>query len=404
MLLDNVYLAGQNVPSKIRIDGKKIKAIEPATGQAQSEIGELSLKFNEPVIAFPGLINSHDHLDFNLFPALGHRNYSNYTEWGNDIHHQSANIIQEVQKVPLPIRTQWGVYKNLLNGITTVVNHGDKLDIPDALLHVYQDSFVLHSVQFEKNWKWKLNRPFRGSRPITMHVGEGTDDLASKEIDELIRWNLFKRKITGIHGVAMTGEQADHFNALVWCPASNYFLLNETAPVDELKEHTTIIFGTDSTLTASWNLWEHLRLAKQTGLVSDEELLKMLTTQPAAVWGFEHEGSISKDGYANIVVARNKSGKNNLKALWDINPQDILLVMYQGDLLLFDSSLSQQIAIGGKDTNGFSKIYYDEICKYVKGDLPALVNAIKSVYPQANIPFGVNFISSTNAHPQLEHE
>jgi hypothetical protein len=221
MLLDNVYLAGQNVPSRIHIDGKKIIDIEPATGQQQLETGRLALRFNEPVFAFPGLINSHDHLDFNLFPALGHRIYSNYKEWGNDIHVQSANTIQEVLQVPLHLRTQWGVYKNLLNGVTTVVNHGDKLDIPDELINVYQDSFVLHSVQFEKNWKWKLNRPFRGTKTLTMHVGEGTDDLARKEIDELIRWNLFKRKMTGIHGVAMTIKQADDFKALVWCPASN---------------------------------------------------------------------------------------------------------------------------------------------------------------------------------------
>src|SRR5215467_13658381 len=109
MLLDNVYLAGQNVPSRIRIDGKKIDAVELATGQLPLETGEMALRFAEPVIAFPGLINSHDHLDFNLFPALGHRIYSNYTEWGNDIHEQSASIIQEVQKIPLALRTQWGV-------------------------------------------------------------------------------------------------------------------------------------------------------------------------------------------------------------------------------------------------------------------------------------------------------
>ncbi len=402
MLLDNVYLAGQNVPSRIRIDGKKISAVEPATGQLQTEVVRPVLTFNEPMIAFPGLINSHDHLDFNLFPALGHRIYSNYKEWGNDIHDQSAHIIQEVLKVPLPLRTQWGVYKNLLNGVTSVVNHGDKLSIPDALIHIYQDSFVLHSVQFEKNWIWKLNRPFRGAKPLTMHVGEGTDELARKEIDELIRWNLFKRKMTGIHGVAMTPGQAGKFNALVWCPASNYFLLNATAPVDELVAHTNIIFGTDSTLTASWNLWDHLRLAKQTGLVSDEELLKMLTTTPASVWGFEHEGSITKNGSANIVVARNKSGKNNLKALWDINPQDILLVIREGSLLLFDNTLLQHLTASGYDMNSFSKIYYEDACKHVKGDLPALVHSIQSVYPQANIPFEVNFISSTNAHSQFE--
>src|SRR5258708_27421333 len=153
MLLDNVYIAGQSGPSRIRIDGKKIIAIEPATAQPTSDVDGLNLRFNIPVMAFPGLINSHDHLDFNLFPSLGHRIYPNYKEWGNDIHEQSESTIQEVLKVPLAIRIQWGVYKNLLNGITTVVNHSDRLNIPVELIYVYQDCFVLHSVQFEENWK-----------------------------------------------------------------------------------------------------------------------------------------------------------------------------------------------------------------------------------------------------------
>ena len=42
---------------------------------------------------FPGLINSHDHLDFNLFPQTGNRIYNNYTEWGRDIHEQNKEAI-----------------------------------------------------------------------------------------------------------------------------------------------------------------------------------------------------------------------------------------------------------------------------------------------------------------------
>ena len=48
----------------------------------------------------------------------------------------------------------------------------------------------------------------------------------------------------------MDEQQATAFEALVWCPASNYFLLNTTAAVDKLKTKTSILFGTDSTLTS----------------------------------------------------------------------------------------------------------------------------------------------------------
>jgi len=59
----------------------------------------------------------------------------------------------------------------------------------------------------------------------------------------LTKWNLLNRDVVGIHGVAMNAEQAKKFKALVWCPASNYFLLNKTADVNKLKNNTTICFG-----------------------------------------------------------------------------------------------------------------------------------------------------------------
>lgn len=75
-------------------------------------------------MALPGLINSHDHLDFNLFPQLGDQIYSNYVEWGETIHLHHKEQINKVLKVPAALRAQWGIYKNLLCGVTTVVDHG----------------------------------------------------------------------------------------------------------------------------------------------------------------------------------------------------------------------------------------------------------------------------------------
>ena len=53
--------------------------------------------------------------------------------------------------------------------------------------------------------------------------GEGIDEYAKKEIDTLIRWNLFKKEIVAVHGVAMDVQQAKSFKALVWCPCFKFF-------------------------------------------------------------------------------------------------------------------------------------------------------------------------------------
>jgi len=386
MWLHNVHIAGLRGSSRIRILDNKIKSVLPDNKTKQTNDNSPGIYF-ENAIAFPGFINSHDHLDFNVYPSLRSRLYVNYEEWGRDIHVQFADIIQQVLKIPLAFRIQWGVYKNLLNGVTTVVNHGALLQIPDKLITIYQECAVLHSVQFEKNWKWKLNRPFIGKTPFVIHTGEGTDEEAAREIDQLVRWNVFNRNIIGIHGVAMNEKQAPHFKALVWCPASNYFLLNNTAPVDSLRLKIPVIFGTDSTLTASWNLWDHFQLARKTGMVNDEDLLSMVTSIPAQVWGFRESGRIADNYLADITIVQKRNSPNSPESLFDAGQPDILLVMHHGKIILFDSNLLNQLTRAGIETGGFSRIYYDNRCKYVKEDLPALVQKIRQYYPGAEFPF-----------------
>src|SRR5690242_9639325 len=123
MRLCNLHMIETDGLQHIQMAKDKIKAITGDEKTLQNIPNELRIEF-ENAIAFPGLINSHDHLDFNLFPKLGNRIYNNYSEWGKDIHVQNKETIDAVLKIPLPLRTQWGLYKNLLNGITTVVNHG----------------------------------------------------------------------------------------------------------------------------------------------------------------------------------------------------------------------------------------------------------------------------------------
>src|ERR1700744_537954 len=117
MVLSNVNIIGDECSKFIRIDDEKITAISDKPFQDSFQYSSIEL---DGAIAFPGLINSHDHLDFNLFPSLKNRAYSNYTEWGKDIHEQNKGIINAVLKIPKALRVQWGVYKNLLSGVTTV--------------------------------------------------------------------------------------------------------------------------------------------------------------------------------------------------------------------------------------------------------------------------------------------
>lgn len=383
MLLTNVWLAGNKSPVNIAVHNEKIDSI--TTGVADSAKEPFQIRFTN-ALAFPGLINSHDHLDFNCFPVLNKRTYNNYTEWGNHIHSAYRNEIDGILKIPQALRTTWGMYKNLLAGVTTVVNHGAVLPIENPLINIVQDTQNLHSVQFQKKWKWKLNRLFQKDRLYVIHTGEGIDEQSAAEIDELLRWNLFNRKLVGVHAVAMTSMQAKKFAGIVWCPESNRVLLNKHADVTQLKINTRLVFGTDSTLTGNWNIWQHLRLARSLQQVNDTELLNMVTNAPAKLWGMNN-GELLPGKDADMVITSAHDNRASLDTLFATNPEDILLVLHKGAIRLFDASLYDEINNSQTDLAQFNPVTINDSVKYVQGDLAALASAIRTYHSAVSFPF-----------------
>jgi len=381
MVLNNVILTGGNTSSSIEIGNGQVMAVtEHHATTGRKDI--FQIEFTD-AIAFPGLINSHDHLDFNLFAAYGDKKYNNYIEWGQEVHPRYKKEIADVLEIPEPLRIQWGIYKNLLCGVTTVVNHGKKITTGHTPIDVFQHTQSLHSPGLEKNWKFKLNNPFKARLSATIHVGEGVDKISTEEIERLIKWNILAREIIAIHGVAMNEKQARHFSALVWCPVSNYFLLGKTADIGQLQKHTRVILGTDSTLSGTWNIWEHIRCARNTHMVDDQTLFEMLGPQAAAVWGFRDKGIIAAGQQADIVIARFKNKSNSMNAFFETNPEDLLLVMQKGNIRLFDEELYEQLTAMHITLKGFGKITINGAVKYVEGDLQGLMSSIRKYHPTA---------------------
>ncbi|MBI5858359.1 MAG: amidohydrolase family protein [Sphingobacteriales bacterium] len=376
MILHDLIIYGSPGKKDIFILDGKIKKISGAGGRLIREKNEVVYNLNGAV-AFPGFINSHDHLDFNNYPQLGRGGYKNYTEWGHDIHERFFHEIEAVKKIPQALRIRWGLYKNLLNGFTSVVNHGDRLAVDNELVSVFRDCYSLHSVSFEKKWWWKLNHPLRNSRPYVMHLGEGVDEKSSGEIKKVIRSNWLGKKIIAVHGVALTERLAGSFAALIWCPASNFFLLGQTAAIDKLKQRTKVLFGTDATLTSPWRTKEHFWVALETGLVTKNELADMLTITPAHTWKLDDRGTIAENKVADIVIT---SSDNPAEA-------EILLVIKGGEVMLADELV--QADNGFLPEENYSRIRLGKQILYVKGNLSALVAEILRYYPSAEIPFEV---------------
>ena len=301
-----------------------------------------TINFND-ALAFPGLINAHDHLEFNLFPRLRSKIYRDYLEWGNDIQRLYSTEINAALNIPIELRMKFGMIKNLLNGITTVMHHGNiSINKSDQIVNVISNYNYLHSVSLEKRWWIKLNLIFN-KLPFVIHLGEGIGEAIENEINKLFSWNLFKRKIIAVHGISLNTNQADKMAALIWCPDSNLFLYNKTAKVSELKDKIPILFGSDSNLTSNPNFWNQIRTARKISALNDEELINSITSLPAELLNVKDTGKI-KNGYlADIVIVRKKS-ENNYDAFFNINPEDILLIIRSGKIILFDESLEHECA------------------------------------------------------------
>jgi hypothetical protein len=147
-----------------------------------------------------------------------------------------------------------------------------------------------------------------------------------------------------------------------------------------------LLFGTDSTLTGNWNIWDHIAMARKTKMLTDEELYETLQPNPARIW--ETSTTAIKPGSNADLVVANKKGSGWLDSFFKVEPKDILLVLNHGNVRLLDASLYCRFA--DKDLTGFTKITIDGIEKYIQGDMARLIKNIRHYYPAAKFPISVN--------------
>ena len=340
---------------------------EPVKGSNHSHV----INFKD-ALAFPGLFNAHDHLEFNLFPRLRSRYYRDYLEWGNDIQKLYSKEIEAALKIPVELRMKFGMIKNLLNGITTVMHHGNKsIKKSNQIINVIDSYNYLHSISLEKNWRIKLNLIFN-KLPFVVHLGEGISDVIENEVNKLFKWNLFKKKIIAVHGISLNTNHSENLAALIWCPDSNLFLYNKTANIIELKNRMPILFGSDSNLTSDPNFWNHIRTAKAINALNDEELINSMTSLPGELLNVKDIGKI-KNGYrADIVVVKKKS-ENNYDAFFKVNPEDILLIIRSGKIILFDESLEHECAY-----LNYRKFKIRDSLKFTDKEIVAIIKKLES--------------------------
>ncbi|MGP0075888.1 MAG: amidohydrolase family protein [Bryobacteraceae bacterium] len=297
-------------------------------------------------LILPGLINCHDHLEFNLFPRLGRGPYPNATAWAEDIYHPDRSPLKEHLAVPKAVRLVWGGLKNLLSGVTTVAHHNpyDATIFDNGFpVRVLKHFGWAHSLRFSSDL---VSRYRAASRrwPFLIHAAEGTDSNAAAEIQELERARVLSARTVLIHGVGIDCHSLEilrrHRASLVWCPSSNLFTLGKTIRPEVLRSGLPVCLGTDSALTCQRDLACELRVARNTSGFASDDIYPMVTTQAARVLHLSRgEGEIREGGVADLLVVPN-SRQNPAEALQEINPS---LVILGGRIQLVSIDLAARI-------------------------------------------------------------
>jgi cytosine/adenosine deaminase-related metal-dependent hydrolase len=297
-------------------------------------------------LILPGLINSHDHLEFNLFPRLGRGPYPNATAWAEDIYHPDRSPVKEHLTVPKAVRLAWGGLKNLLSGVTTVAHHNPydaEIFANNFPVRVVQRFGWAHSLRFSPDLVGRYQAVSK-RWPFLIHAAEGTDACAAAEIHELERKGVLSRRTVLIHGVGIDCESLRillrRHSSIVWCPSSNLFTLSQTLRPEVLRSGLPVCLGTDSALTCQDDLAGEIRVARKAGCLAAQDVYPMVTTAAAGILRLTRgEGEIQEGSIADLLAVPD-SGQSPAEALQDFCPS---LVMLGGKLQLVSKNLAPRI-------------------------------------------------------------
>jgi cytosine/adenosine deaminase-related metal-dependent hydrolase len=295
----------------------------------------------------PGLLNAHDHLELNNFPRWKNRDsYANAREWAMEANARLNSDIELVRarNVPLADRLFIGGLKNLLSGATTVAHHNPyhaplRKNFPVRVVKRYGWS---HSLYLSPDFANAYQRTPRAV-PYMIHLAEGTDGAAQGEFEQIEKAGALHDNTIFIHGVGLTQAQrmraiVQH-TALVWCPSSNFFLLNETARVREFSDAHLLAIGSDSRLTGERDLLDELRAARETNQISADALLRAVTSDAAKILRVRDVGKIERGMRADLIILP-KGVRSTADALGKISRADLRAVVLNGALQFADADFA----------------------------------------------------------------
>jgi cytosine/adenosine deaminase-related metal-dependent hydrolase/ubiquinone/menaquinone biosynthesis C-methylase UbiE len=343
-------------------------------------------------LLFPGLVNSHDHLEFALFSRLGSPPYENATKWASDIQANEAGTIALHKKVPKDVRLWWGGIRNLLCGATTVCQHNPLdpvLQTGDFPVRVVAKYGWEHSLAFAKDISAALGRT-GDDEPFFIHACEGIDRISAEELLALDAMGALEERSVLVHGLALDEAGAALLNerrsALIVCPSSNSFLFQRTHTLKLLHSIERLALGSDSPLTANGDLLDEIRFARVACDLHANELYDMVTDRAARIVRLDRgEGTLRIRSVADLFALRHRAG-SPAEILAEATWRDVELVFVGGQVQLASSEIFDRLPMQMK--RELNPMMVEDELRWLRAPVSALLEATESVLGTGNVHVG----------------
>jgi len=338
-------------PGWIVIDNGMIQSVSSQKPNISNAID-----INTQGIIFPGLVDVHNHVSYNVFPRWQPDHFfSNRYEW-----RENQDYLTSVYEPYLNLISQhfcemntYGEIKALVGGTTSILATAPNICIRGLVRNMdYSSGFYNLLERDSSHIKNAINLPtdatriqkFLGdnlSEAFFIHLAEGIDESSAAEFESLVDLGILSAKTAIIHGTALNSDQFSQMSktgaSLIWSPRSNLELYGQTTDISSALENDVMIaLSPDWAITGSANLLDELHYTAELnktyldGLLSDKDLVEMVTVNPAIIAGIaEYVGTIQEGLYADLLVIRGDNSKR-YNALIEADSGDVQLVLIDG--------------------------------------------------------------------------
>lgn len=357
-------------------------------------------------IVAPGLIDTHNHILFDIFDDsdwFPQHTYQNHNDWTKNANEPRYTVMVDVKQC-LENASQgkptwcpshfdktgnlkcemekWGELKAIVAGTTSVVGlAGTALPCFASLARsidtkfngLPQDLIQTAAITPSKTTADGVCKNYSAGKTAAylIHVGEGLDDKARAEFTTLGTMTttpecLYAPGTAITHGTSFTTNEfatmKAHDMKLTWSPASNVALYGDTTNIPEALDAGLVVsLAPDWSMGGSQNLLDELAFAKAwsdkkwNGRLSAKDIVTMATTNAATVLALSDKiGAIKQGMLADLFVvdADGTARKAPYDAVVAAKPKDVRLTMVGGKVIYGDAS-AKALVVDGTSCEAF---------------------------------------------------